>query len=121
MTSRVGSACGALVRTASLFLLFAFSCALAGAQTPMPQMNMDHRGTLQGRVRNASDAPVPDATVTAVNAENGAQFTSRTNAQGEYTFTGALPPGKYEVSILSGGVTAFRRAGVEIVADKPTT
>jgi uncharacterized protein YfaS (alpha-2-macroglobulin family) len=54
-------------------------------------MNMaDHRGALQGRVRNATGAPVPDTEVLAINAENGAEFRSTTDAQGGYSF-GALP------------------------------
>ena len=96
----------------------------ASAQTPapqssMPQMNMtmDHRGVIQGRVTNDSGAAVPDATVMAVNDDTGAQFTSNTNAQGAYSF-GALPPGKYGVSISSAGMTRFRRPGVEVVADR---
>ena len=80
-------------------------------------MNMaDHRGALQGRVRNASGAPVAGETVMAVNAENGAQFSATTDAQGAYAF-GALPVGKYDVSIAPGGVGAFRRRGVEVAAD----
>jgi hypothetical protein len=93
-------------------------CQAAAGQTPaMPQMNMDHRGAIQGTVSNASGAPVADAAVTAVNDENGAQFTAATDAQGAYSF-GALPVGKYTVSIVSEGVTAFRRRGVEVAADR---
>ncbi len=94
-------------------------CGAAAAQTPaMPaQMNMaDHRGAVQGRVSNASGAPVASATVMAVNDDNGAQFTAVTDPQGAYAF-GALPVGKYTVSIASAGVTAFRRRGVEVAAD----
>jgi hypothetical protein len=80
----------------------------------------DHRGAIQGRVRNDAGTPVPDATVTAVNAENGAQFTSTTDAQGAYSF-GALPMGKYDISIVSDGLTAFRRRGVEVEADRTAT
>jgi hypothetical protein len=96
------------------------SCGIASAQTQATtaQMNMaDHRGGLQGRVRNDTGAPVAHAIVTAVNAENGAQFTATTDAQGGYAF-GALPVGKYDISIVSAGLTAFRRAGVEVVADR---
>ena len=92
----------------------------AEAQTPAvpAQMNMaDHRGGLQGRVRNAAGAAVADATVMAVNADNGAQFTAATDAQGGYAFA-ALPMGKYDVSISSAGLTAFRRRGVDVAADQ---
>jgi hypothetical protein len=87
----------------------------------MPQMNMDHRGGVQGRVRNDAGAPVTAATVTATNAETGAQFTATTDAQGAYNFA-ALPPGKYDITIVSAtGLTTFRRTGVEAVADRSAT
>jgi hypothetical protein len=90
----------------------------APAQPQMPQMNMDHRGGVQGTVRNESGATVPGGTVTATNSETGAQFTAMTDAQGAYSFS-ALPPGKYEIAIVSSsGVTTFRRTGVEVVADR---
>jgi hypothetical protein len=92
--------------------------AQAQAPTASAQMNMaDHRGGLQGRVRNAEGAAVANATVTAVNAENGAQFTAATDAQGAYSFS-ALPMGKYDVSIATAGLTAFRRRGVDVAADQ---
>jgi hypothetical protein len=87
----------------------------------MAQMNMDHRGGVQGRVTNDAGAPVQGATVTAVNADNGAQFTATTDAQGGYSFA-ALPAGQYDISMVSAaGLTAFRRAGVEVVADRTAT
>jgi hypothetical protein len=93
---------------------------LAGQQPNMPQMNMDHRGSMSGRVRNDSGAAIAEAVVNAVNAANGAQFTATTDAQGAYSF-GALPEGKYDVSIVSAGQTTFRRLGVEVAADRTTT
>lgn len=100
-------------------MLALLSCVPAAAQTPaMPQMEMmDHRGGVRGAVRNESGAVVAGATVTATNAETGAQFTATTDAQGAYAFD-ALPPGKYDIAILSAGVMSFRRAGVEVVADR---
>jgi hypothetical protein len=93
----------------------------APAQTTMPQMNMDRRGGVQGRVRDDAGAAVAGATVTAVNAANGAQFTATTDTQGGYAFA-ALPEGKYDVSMASAaGTTAFRRTGVEVVADRTGT
>lgn len=84
-------------------------------------MNMaDHRGGIRGSVRNDAGAPVADVTVTAVNADNGAQFTATTSAQGAYAFP-ALPAGKYDVSIISAGLTTFRRHGVEVGMDRTAT
>jgi len=101
-------------------LLLAYSSSPVAAQTPAApsQMNMvDHRGAIAGRVTNASGAAVPEATVTAANAENGAQFTATTDAQGAYSF-GALPMGKYDVSLTSAGLTGFRQRGVDVAADQ---
>ena len=94
----------------------------ASAQEKPAQMNMaDHRGSLQGRVRNGAGAAVPDTEVLAVNAENGAEFRSTTDAQGGYSF-GALPVGKYDVTLAStAGLTTFRRRGVDIAMDGKVT
>jgi len=104
-------------------LAIVVSSAVASAQAPAqaPAMNMaDHRGALQGRVRDAQGAPVPDAPVTAINDENGAQFVATTNAQGAFEF-GALPMGKYTVTTASAGLTTFRRSGVDIGMDTKAT
>ena len=109
------------VRCAAAVLALLCGATSAAAQAQAPAMNMaDHRGALRGRVSDAQGAPVPDAPVTAVNEENGAQFVANTNAQGAYEF-GALPMGKYAVSTASAGLTTFRRAGVEITMDGKAT
>src|SRR5262245_9419180 len=110
-------------RGPAVALAIVASSAMAAAQPPWqaPAMNMaDHRGALQGRVRNAQGAPVSDAPVTAINEENGAQFVATTNAQGAFEF-GALPMGKYTVTTASAGLTTFRRPGVDIGMDSKAT
>jgi carbohydrate-selective porin OprB len=106
--------------SAAVVLALICMATVATAQPPaaQPQMNMaDHRGALEGRVTNAQGAAVADVGVTAVNEENGAQFVSTTDDQGRYSF-GALPMGKYSVSIASAGMTTFRRRGVDVGMDK---
>ena len=108
---------------AAVVLAILASSAIASAQqaqAPAPMNMADHRGALQGRVRNAQGAPVPDTQVTAINEENGAQFVANTDAQGAYGF-GALPMGKYTVTTASAGLTTFRRSGVEIAMDGKAT
>src|SRR5262245_60841936 len=108
---------------AAIALVIVASSAVASAQqaqAPAPMNMADHRGALQGRVRDAQGAPVSDAPVTAVNEENGAQFVANTNAQGAYEF-GALPMGKYTVSTSSAGLVTFRRPGVDIAMDGKAT
>lgn len=89
---------------------------LASAQS-RPMTMADHRGGLSGTVKDASGAPVSAATVTATNAENGAQFTATTDAQGAYAFP-ALPTGKYDLSIETTGQTTHRQAGIDVAADR---
>jgi hypothetical protein len=100
----------------------AWSGSAAAQQPAAPaQMNMaDHRGGIRGVVRNDAGTPVQNAIVTAVNADNGAQFTSTTDTQGAYSF-GALPVGKYDITISSAGMVAFRRTGVAAEMDRTTT
>ena len=99
----------------------AFAQAPQQPQMTMPQMSMDHRGGLQGRVTNEAGASVSGAVITATNGETGAQFTATSDAQGSYGFA-ALPPARYDVSIVTAaGLTAFRRTGVEVVADRTAT
>jgi hypothetical protein len=101
-------------------VMFLGSAGMTQAQAPaqMPNMpNMDMRGGIRGTVRGANNAAVADTVVTAVNATNGARFEAMTDAQGAYSF-GALPVGAYNVTVVSSGLTAFRRQGVQVTADQ---
>jgi carboxypeptidase family protein len=110
----------ALVAAVAFMVLGSAAAARAqqAAQAPMPNMpGMDMRGGIRGTVRGATKAPVGDTTVIAVNAVNGARFEAMTDAQGNYSF-GALPVGAYNVTVVSAGLTAFRRQGVQVTADQ---
>ena len=113
----------ALVAAVAFMMLGSAGAARAqqAAQAPMPNMpGMDMRGGIRGTVRGANKAPVADTTVIAVNAANGARFEAMTDAQGNYSF-GALPVGGYNVTVVSAGLTAFRRQGVQVTADQNVT
>ena len=110
-----------IILSAGVAFALALSGALApeahAAQAPPMQMNMDHRGGIAGAVRNAAGAAAADVTVTATNAQTGAQFTATTTAQGGYAFP-ALPVGTYDLSIDTAGVPTFTQRDVEVVADR---
>jgi hypothetical protein len=94
------------------------AAAQSGAgQAPKVMANMDHRGGIRGTVRGANSAPVAGTAVTAVDAATGARFEAMTDAQGAYAFP-ALPVGSYTITVVSGGLTAFRRQGVSVTADQ---
>jgi len=86
-------------------------------QAPMNMANMDHRGGIRGTVRGANNDPVVDTAVTAVDVNTGARFEAMTDAQGAYAFP-ALPVASYNVTVVSAGLTAFRRQGVAVTADQ---
>jgi len=83
----------------------------------MKMADMDHRGGIRGTVRGANNAPVADSAVAAVDDKTGARFEAMTDAQGAYSFP-ALPVGSYNVTIVSAGLTSFRRQGVAVTADQ---
>ena len=56
-------------------------------------------------------------TVKAINAENNAEFTATTDAQGAFAFP-ALPVGKYNITVESAGVTVYRQSAVEVAMDR---
>lgn len=124
MTFDSSSAHGTVVARVAVLLVLSLSwAASAAAQTaaPPPQTHAaDHRGGVSGTVRNADGSGSGGVTVKAVNAENGAEFTATTDAQGAYAFP-ALPVGTYNISVESGALTTFRQPGVDVAADRTLT
>jgi Carboxypeptidase regulatory-like domain/TonB dependent receptor len=71
-------------------------------------------GTLTGTVLDASNAAVPNATVTALNQGTGATRTTTTNANGEYTIPD-LQPGTYSVVVDPvGGFSKYTQKNVAV-------
>lgn len=97
---------GAVVNLLLLFsiLLLAASSWL-GAQTVT--------STLQGRISDATGAVIPEASVTAVNADTGLKRTVTANAVGEYQI-GGLPAGDYTVNAEKSG---FQKSAKKIHLD----
>jgi hypothetical protein len=63
-----------------------------------------NKGSISGLVVDASDKPVPDATVVALNKATGAQRETRTNERGFYRF-GAIEAGSYDFSVDAASAT----------------
>jgi hypothetical protein len=86
-------------------MLAVFLCML-GTSVLAHAQGVGASGDISGTVTDPSGAVVPNATVTATEAEKGLKRTSLSDNRGEYHFT-ALPPASYEVSAqISGFQTA---------------
>jgi hypothetical protein len=73
----------------------------------------DPRGTLLGRVTDATGAVMPGVEVKATNAQTGVTLTSLTNDRGNYSIPFILPA-VYRVSAEMPGFRGYIREGVQI-------
>lgn len=76
-------------------------------------------GSLRGQVSDELGALVVGATVT-LNAADGTQKTTVTNAEGTYTFN-SLAPGLYTIRIAAPGFTPYEKTEVTVAAGPRTT
>jgi len=91
-------------------LLFMAIAAVLSASSASAQVD---RAALTGTVKDASDAVVPGATVTARNSATNVPALSVTDAQGTYVIAGLIP-GPYVVEVeLSGFNKTSRRVDLD--------
>jgi hemoglobin/transferrin/lactoferrin receptor protein len=83
-----------------MLLLFSFSPVGLAAE---------EEASISGTVRDQSGAVVATATVTLLNAQQTVISTTRTDAQGRFSFSG-IPNGNYELFVTSRGFTEARKA-----------
>ena len=94
-----------------VFLSLAFTPILFGQSAST--------GALTGTVKDASDAVVPNVTVTVTNISTGQARTTITSASGTYT-VGFLPPGNYSVKFEAMGFNVASVASITInVTERP--
>ena len=78
-----------------------------------PLQGQEARGTLLGRVTDATGSVIIGAKVEGVNADSGVRFTSTTNGSGDYILP-FLIPGPYSLTVESRGFKTYRRAGIVV-------
>ncbi|HZS51704.1 MAG TPA: TonB-dependent receptor [Bryobacterales bacterium] len=86
------------------------ACLLACATLLQGQTST---GTIQGQVRDASGAVVPDARVTITNLRTGVLNELRTNGEGRYVMPFLLP-GDYAIAVEKPGFQRFSRSGIKL-------
>ena len=67
-------------------------------------------GSVSGTVTDATGAVVPDAAVSAINADSGVRTSLTTNGKGFYSFSN-LPVGRYNVAIRKSRFQALSADG----------
>ena len=90
-------------RTTLLFSVLAAMCALLFSQ--------EFRGTILGRITDASGAVVPAAKVAITNQETNVAIGLESNAEGNYVAPFLLP-GKYKVEVSAPGFRHVVREGI---------
>ena len=96
----------------------AILCALAAALT-LRAADAAQFGALVGLVRDATGAPVSEATVTAVRTDGSATRATLTGSDGLYSFAD-LPPGAWSVSVELVDHRSVSRAALAVLAGQAT-
>ena len=73
-------------------------------------------GSVSGTVKDASNAVVTNAAVTATNVETGVRLQITTNGQGFYSFPN-LAIGRYNIAIQKTGFNPYQRTGIVVDAN----
>ena len=94
-------------KTILLMSVLLVSSLTASAQS------QDARGSIVGRVMDATGAVVPAAEIRATNVATGVAAVSKTNEAGKYALP-YLVPGVYTVTAELGGFKKFIREGVQV-------
>src|SRR3954470_3673350 len=87
--------------------------ALSVGILSLPLAAQEARGTLLGRVTDASDSLIVGAKVEALNVDTGVHFSSLTNRTGDYIFP-LLVPGTYSVKVEHPGFKTSTRSGIVV-------
>src|SRR3982751_6365646 len=105
MTSKISFLGKGMLRKIQLLLVIALTASCALAQ--------DVTASITGVVRDASGAVVPNATVRALNLGTNAEFTTTTNAEGQYTIR-TMPVGEYKLSVEATGFRRNETSGIRL-------
>jgi hypothetical protein len=77
-------------------------------------------GQIVGVVTDSTGGVVPGITITATEIGTGFSQSTVTGEDGRYVFR-ALRPTRYEIKVESSGFRAFRRVGIELLANQSLT
>src|ERR1700680_1221521 len=96
----------------ALALIISFSFAL-----PTIAVAQTFRGGINGSVRDATEAVLPRAVVTATNEATRLAYKTNSSRAGEFSFQD-LPPGSYLIEITASGFQKTQFKNVVVLAGK---
>ena len=102
-----------LSRAFSVIRLVALTCALLDA----PGFGQGTSGSIYGTVTDASGAVVPGVAVTATNVHISASWSTKTDAEGNYSIL-VLDPGDYNVGAQQTGYLSQTQANIRLDANQ---
>jgi hypothetical protein len=104
------------MKPAASKLLHALAIAVFGAMVllaPATTSAQETRGTITGKVRDASDAVMPGAPVKIIDTARGTTVSVTTNDAGLYQAT-YLQPGIYQITVEVNGFKKYVRSGIAL-------
>jgi len=93
--------------------VLAISLAILALLVALPASGQDPRGTVLGRVTDASSAVVPNAEVRITNENTGVSASAKTNDSGNFVLPYLLP-GTYVLSCEMAGFKKWTRPGIQV-------
>jgi carboxypeptidase family protein len=93
------------MKSAFLTTVFGSLVCLLVASPVVKAQGTGSSANISGTVTDPAGAPVPNATILAVETEKGIQRTATTDSDGQYRFTG-LPPATYELTVRHSGFSS---------------
>lgn len=93
---------------------------LLWAAYPAHAQTQAFSASLGGYVRDISGAAVPQAKVTLISPQKGITRTSRTESDGQFSFT-LLPPATYTLSVEATGLNTYRQEGIVLSVGQVAT
>jgi hypothetical protein len=86
----------------------------------IPVVAQSARGTLTGTVKDANGAFIPDALVNLKETNTGSGYSTKSTAEGLFTFN-ELPPGSYTLTVTAQGFESYTQSGIVVDVGSTST
>jgi hypothetical protein len=113
LTALIQSTVGKKLPIAALFLL-----AIPGLHSQTPSAETPRAGIFSGDVKDASGAPVPNATI-GFTSHGNSLITTKTDMDGHFAIE--APSGDYTLNVMSPGFQIYEHRSIHLVEGQPGT